>query len=182
MSSIFETLLGFLQPNIAISEVELTISIYEHIYIVFSQYFFNKNFLVTMRFSTVLIIFSVFSANGFLNLNRAVVDFNPSILNVTLAYINDAHGQSYINATFTTFVTITWMKLYLKVNMAEDQYDKEYRKVVVSSVFDIEKVFKGMQSNVFINAIFSAIRNSMAFEYKLPLPPVSGYWSVYRRK
>lgn len=113
-------------------------------------------------------------------MNRAVVDFKPSLINVTLVYINNANGESFINVTFTTFITITRMKMYLKVNMAEDQNDKEYRKVLVSSVFDIEKVIKGMQSNFFINAIFSAIRNSMAFEFKLSLPPVSGYFSAHR--
>lgn len=126
-----------------------------------------------MWWPPVLVIFSVLRASGFLNLNRATVDFNPAILNLTLKYVTDANGQSFINATFVTFVVITKIKIYMKLNIAEDQTDEYYKKLIVSSVFDVEIVFKGRQSNVFINAIFSAIRTSMAFKCKMPLQPVS---------
>lgn len=126
-----------------------------------------------MRLSSVLLSFLALHANGFLNVNRVDVNYNPAIVNLTVEYETDANGQSFINATFITFVEITKVKMYLKLNIAEDQNDKDYKKVIASSVFDLEKVFKGMQSNVFINTIFSAIRNSMAFEYKIPIAPVS---------
>lgn len=131
-----------------------------------------KNLSVVMWLSTALVIFVSPNTNGFLHLNRTAVDFDPALTNVSADYTHDATANCVLNVTFLTFVTITNMRIYFKMNLAEDQFDRDFKKVLVSSVVEVEKVFKGKQSNIFINAIFGEIRRSMTFEYKLPLPPV----------
>lgn len=118
------------------------------------------------------------SASCYLYINRTTVECNSAIVNVNLEFFHDATGQCVINNNFTTHVTITKMRIYFKVNVAEDKFDKEFKKVIVSSVFDVEKVFQGMQSNLIINIFFTEIKKSMAFEYKMPLPPVSDNFAV----
>lgn len=124
---------------------------------------------------TVSVIFSAPLANCFLHVNHTIVESDPAIANATVDYIHDATRNCVVNATFFTFVSITSMRIYFKINVAEDQFDREFKKVIVSSVVEVDKVFKGRQSNMFINAVFTEIRKSMTFKYKTPLPPVSHY-------
>lgn len=126
-----------------------------------------------MRSQYFLCAILVLPATCYLYLNHTEVESNSETCNTTVDFYSDATGQCVVNGTFITFVTITKLRIYFKINIAEDQNDKEFRKVFLSSVFEVDKVFKGKQSNLIINAFFSAVRNSMAFEYKMPLPPVS---------
>lgn len=119
-----------------------------------------------------LIGFLVPVASCFLYLNRTVVDFNPAFSSFSVNFGHDTTGQCVVNVTFISFVTITSLRVYFKINLAEDQFDKEFKKVFVSSVFELDKVFKGKQSNVFINVFFSAVKKAADFEFRIPLPPV----------
>lgn len=110
-------------------------------------------------------------ANSIIYINRTSVD-NSAVSNVTIDYYHDTTG-CVVNATFVTFVPITKLTLYFKIKIAEDQFDKDFQKALVSTVFEVDKVLKGMQSNMFISGYFAAIKNSMDFVYRMPLPPVS---------
>lgn len=107
-----------------------------------------------------------------LYIDRVEVESNPALVNSTLIYFHDATGNCVTTATFTTFFPITKMLLYIKIKFAEDRNDKEYKRQIVSSVVEIDKVLKGLQSNMFIIHFFQDIRNSMDFKFRLPLPPV----------
>lgn len=123
--------------------------------------------------STILVAFLLPIASSFLYMNHSKVVSNPAISNVSIDYNHDAKGQCVLNVTFVTFKPLTRMTIYIKIQSPEDRFDKKYKNVLISSVFEAEKVFKGMQSNIFIRGFFSAVRKSMTFEYRLPLPPVS---------
>lgn len=119
-----------------------------------------------------LVILLVPFASCFLYINRTSSD-NSAAASVTVKYTHDVTGNCVVNVTFVTAVAITNMRIYFKISLPENHSDRDFRRVLVSSVVEFEKVFKGMQSNLIINAFFSAIRKSMDFEYKTPLPPVS---------
>lgn len=107
-----------------------------------------------------------------LYINRTVVETNPAVLNLTVDVHHDTTGQCVVNETYVTLVTVTNLRIYFRINLAADQFDKDLKRVFVSSVFDVGKVFKGKQSNVFVKTFFSATKNSSDFEYRMPLPPV----------
>lgn len=117
-----------------------------------------------------LLAFFVPSSSCYFYLDRVKIN-NSTIANANVNFRHDEQGHNIINVTFLTSVAITNMRIYFKFNIQEDQNDKTLKKVLVSSVVDVEKVFKGKQSNVIINRIFAAIKKSMTFEYKRPLPP-----------
>lgn len=110
-------------------------------------------------------------------LNRTEIE-NSALTNATVDYYHDEFGQCIANATFWTFVTINKMLIYFKINTPENKNDKEFKKAVISTVIEVDKVFKGMQSNIIISATFSAIKDSMSFDYKTPLPPVRNVLSA----
>lgn len=134
---------------------------------------FGNMISLMMWLSVVLVLFFTPYLSCYLYIDRITADSKPALSNVTVAYIHDATGQCIINATFETFVTITRQRIYFRINLPEDQNDRDFRRILVSSIVEVEKVFKGKQSNPIIHHFFSAVRRSMAFEYKMPLPPVS---------
>lgn len=57
--------------------------------------------------------------------------------------------------------------------MLENDSNRDVKRVLVSPVVEVDKVFKGMQSNLIINAIFLSIRKSKASDFKMQLSPVN---------
>lgn len=126
--------------------------------------------------SKVLFFSFVPFINNLLYIDRVEFESNPALENSTLTFFHDAKGNSVTTATFTTFVTITKMLLYIKMKVAEDENDKDYKRQLVSSVLEIDKVLKGLQSNIFISHFFRDVQNSMDFKFQIPLPPVRSEW------
>lgn len=131
----------------------------------------KQNTLVKM-WSNWVVLLTLPYACCLLYIDRVEFESNPDLENSTLTFFHDATGNSVTTATFTTFFPITKMMLYIKIKFAEDRNDKEYKRQIVSSVLDIDKVLKGLQSNTFISHFFQDVRNSMDFTFRLPLPPV----------
>lgn len=123
---------------------------------------------------TALVILLVTSANCFLYLNRTLSD-NSAFATVIVKYTHDATKDCVVNATFVTSAAISNMRIYFKLSIAENQFDRDFKRVLVSTVVEVDKVFKGKQSNLIISSFFSAFRKSMDFKYRSPLPPVSRY-------
>lgn len=107
-----------------------------------------------------------------LYIDRVKSNANLAIENLTVTFTHDATGNSVTTAVFTTFVTITKKLAYVKIRIAEDKNDKEFTKEIISTIVEIDKVFKGFQSNIFINNFFRDIRKSIDFRFVMPLPPV----------
>lgn len=122
---------------------------------------------------TILVALLVRSASCYFYLNRTEIATNPPIANISVDFTHDATGQCVANATFVNFVTFTKFMIYFKISVPENKFDSDFKRVFVSSVVEVEKVLKGMQSNLIISAIFFALRNSADFEYRMPLPPVN---------
>lgn len=135
--------------------------------------FFTKTETFEMRPSYLSITFFIFHVTAVLYFNRTEINSDRKILNFTVEFKYDAQEQCVANASFQTFVTIKKLRIYFKVTHPEHPNDKEYKKVSTSTVLDVDKVLKGMQSNLAISAIFSVLKNTMAFKYSMPLLPVS---------
>lgn len=83
--------------------------------------------------------------NGLLYIDNAVVDSNEAFGHVFVAYTHDKKGNAVTNVTFVTNVTATKLLLYIKINIAEDQKAAGFKREVVNTVVDAEKVLKGNQ-------------------------------------
>lgn len=120
----------------------------------------------------VFLLCSFPSVHCLIYIDHIDADGNSAIANYTISFTHDATGNSLSNATFITFVTITKMRIYVKIRLAEDQNDKEYKNQIVSSVVEIDKILKGWQSNRFIRHFFQDLQKSMGFRFEMPLRPV----------
>lgn len=52
-----------------------------------------------------------------------------------------------VNVTNVNHVTMTKLLAYVSVCVPENRHDREYKRELVRTVADVEKVFEGLQSN-----------------------------------
>lgn len=126
-----------------------------------------------MLLITFFLPFLLNSGDCLLYIDRAEVESNPAVASMIINYTHDAKGNSVTNGTFTTFVTITKSLLYFKIKLAQDENDKEYKRQLISSVVDVDKVLRGFQSNPLISKFFAAFKRGMDLNFQHPLAPVS---------
>lgn len=89
----------------------------------------------------ILVSFSVTSA--VIYIDRSTLDFNKKIANLTTTYTHNEKGNSITNLTILTFKTITKMLLYVHVKLAEDENDREFKRSLLRTVVDVEKLNRG---------------------------------------
>lgn len=119
----------------------------------------------------VLIVFPS-AVNSVLYIDRFTVEANPAISNLSVAYITDEKGNAVTNASFDAFVTVTKILVYVRVRLAEDQNDREYKREFLRTVIDVTKMFSDSQTNFLLKGFTESLRQFMDFEIKFPLPPV----------
>lgn len=124
--------------------------------------------------SVLALCIFVVTASGLLYIERYESQ-SSDVVSLTINYTHDSKGNSITNETLVTSATITKMLLYITIRAAEDENDKEYKKTIVKSVFNVEKAFKSLHSDFFVKSFFAGIVEHMDFEFKFPMPPVSRY-------
>lgn len=124
---------------------------------------------------TVLCCSFLAFTNGLIYIDRAIVESNPAVMNVTVDYSHNAKGNSETNANASLFVTITKALIYFKVKFPQDGNDVEYKREFISTVFDVTKSTGGVQSNIMTKNFFGDLYRAMDFEMKFPMAPVSGH-------
>lgn len=116
---------------------------------------------VAMRPLAIILLSALSVVNCLLYIGRVEFEANPEVLNLTVTYFHDVTGNSVNTATYKTFVTIMKMRVYIKIRIPEVQNDNEFKRQLVLSVIEMDKVLKGFQSNIFIKSFFEDLQNSM---------------------
>lgn len=106
-------------------------------------------------------------------IDNAIVESNFKYMNMSIVYTHNERGSSVSNITFESTVTILKMLVYVKVKIAEDQSGSQYKRELLKTVIDVEKLFKGSQGNFVVRAFVNNISRFMDFNMKFPIKPVS---------
>lgn len=124
------------------------------------------------RIKIVLCVFPMLSS-CITYIDRVESDCNPKFGNLSIKYTHNAEGHSVTNATVVNFVTVTKLLVYVSLLIPENKYDREYRREVLKTVVDAEKVLRGLQSNPITKGFIDNILKYIDFEVKFPAGPVS---------
>lgn len=75
----------------------------------------------------------------------------------------------------TTFVKLEKVMMYIKFFLAENEDDNDFKRRVIETVVDVEKLFQGINANPLLNVIMKDLldKKKLDFEFKFPLVPVS---------
>lgn len=88
------------------------------------------------------------------------------------SFYNDEDLGFSLNVALNLLVTMTKLLVYVKFYMPEDSNDKNYRKEVLRTVGDAEKVIKFSHSNFIVKNIIKGFVESIDREIKFPLEKV----------
>lgn len=111
--------------------------------------------------------------NSLTYIDNAIAESNPKFMNMTFAYTHNERGSSISNLTFETKVMIVKMLVYVKLNIAADQSAANYKRELLKTVIDVEKLFKGSHVHILVTAFTRNLGRFMDFKMKFPIKPVS---------
>lgn len=106
-------------------------------------------------------------------IDRVKSDFNSKIGNLSVAYKHNNKGDCVVNLTLESYVYVTKFLLYGSIRLPESKIDREYRVEIIRTVVDVEKLSKGLQSNLMIRGYVDNVMKFMDFKIEFPFKPVS---------
>lgn len=98
---------------------------------------------------------------------------DSKVIGFGLELDNDGTRTTSANITIALRKTMFTGKVYMKTSMAADKNDKDYRIVLVNTVFDVTKLLNGIAANPFIKTILDNYLKAIDFEPKFPMHPVN---------
>lgn len=80
-----------------------------------------------------------------------------------------------INIEFTLLRDVEKLLVYGRFNIPESSSDREYKKEVLTSVVDIDKIFKGIATNFVAKTVVEEFGKTMNFDRKFPIKKVGNF-------
>lgn len=111
------------------------------------------------------------ATSGLFYIDRFTTKLTSGI-DVIISFTHDSRGNAVNNVTWKTSVTIQKVLLYILMKTPEDENDREYKKTILQTVADVEKIYKSSQTNLIMKGLMADIIRSMDFDFKFPILPV----------
>lgn len=106
-------------------------------------------------------------------IDRFTLDSNKKASNFSVSYTHNKNRNAIVNLTIEILKPLTKLMIYVKVNLAENEHDREYRWEFLRTVVDVDKLFKGAQMNPLVAAYMENMKQFLNFEIQFPFQPVS---------
>lgn len=105
-------------------------------------------------------------------IDRSTLDWNKQFGNWSTTFTHDAKRNCIVNLTFDLYKPVLKFLLYVKVNLAEHEHDREYKREFLRTVFDFEKALNESQKNFIVLAFMKNVKKFTDFDLRFPLQPV----------
>lgn len=114
----------------------------------------------------MILKFTIFQ-NSLLKVDKLEVKCNKKIANNSISYDNTDPEKTVFNVTQISIVNKTAVKVLqiVTISIPEDENDREYRKIIFKSSFDVCK-FADIQSTYVARALLGNFQESADFEIK----------------
>lgn len=120
--------------------------------------------------SRLLVLRVVFSL---VVINRMRIENNYKIINYTSELFSDNKSDSRMNAEFEIFHDLSPLMLMLKINIANDYNDFNYRREFLHSTFDLFKTLNQTKSSIIVKAFLENFSTAFKFPLVYPFKRVS---------
>lgn len=122
---------------------------------------------------------SSFFEKCLLTITNTTMDINEKFGNATVTFRDNLPYGSVINVTFTNYLDIDKMFLYLRINMQQDENDEDYQREIIKCVADVGKLMKGVNANPILKHVKKDFEKYMDFALDFPLKKVRQMDSRY---
>lgn len=107
-----------------------------------------------------------------LAVNKLEITNNEEIISGGVATIQNVSTGLLINVEATIMKEIKKLVAYGRFNVPESQYDHKYRKELLRTVVDVEKVFKGVTTNFLARSVLDVLKGRVDFQSSFPIKKV----------
>lgn len=109
-----------------------------------------------------------------MTIDEHVITVNDTLCSVNFSHTCDGIRECLVTFNATNFVRIDKLLLYIKLFYPDDENDREFKRRIMETVVDAEKLLKGINANPLLNVIMRDFfdRTKVDFAFKLPFEPV----------
>lgn len=123
-----------------------------------------------------LVLLLSVSTGAVIYIDRYTLDVNRKVGNWSTSFIHNENRNAIVNVTIGINKPLTKLLIYAKINMAENEHDREFKREFLRTVFDFEKISTGSRLNFIIAAFVENLKKFMDFQLRFPFQPVSGLY------
>lgn len=107
-------------------------------------------------------------------IDEVTLTSNETLCKVTFSHTCDGTQECFTSINATNFIRVDKLTMYLKAIFGENENDRAFNGRQWSTVVDVEKLFKGINTNPFLNVFMKDMLDNKKFDFepKLPFEPV----------
>lgn len=113
--------------------------------------------------------------NCIIFIDHIIVSCNYDVANLSMNVVNDGTHDTLISASAEYFAVVDKMIIQLKLNVAENEDDMNYRRELLSTTVNVQKLIKGVEGDFVVKTIMANYIKSADFELKMPINKVSNF-------
>jgi hypothetical protein len=107
--------------------------------------------------------------HSILSITDVKLNFNERIVSINYTVVNDKMRGIIANITFNNQAVVTKLWIYLTIRTPTDENDKNFRKKVLQTVFNTEKILSGKQTGFVAKTIMAQYLKASESELKFPM-------------
>lgn len=115
-----------------------------------------------------------------MTIGEQAIKTNDALCKVNFSHTCDGNRECLVTFKATTFVRIDKLLIYVKLFFPEDDNDREFKRRIMETVVDVEKILRGINANPLLNVFMKDFfdRTKVDFAFELPFEPVSNLYKI----
>lgn len=111
---------------------------------------------------------------GSLFIDHFEMETNETLASVDLTYSHNSRNNCIVNVTIENHYPALRGLIYIKVNVAENKGDNEFKRELVRTRIDMEKLLRNLHGNFLVKTFMKNVREQLvAMKLTVPVQPVS---------
>lgn len=107
-----------------------------------------------------------------LAVNKFDITTNEEVISGGIATIQNVSTGLLISVEGTVMKQIEKVIAYGRFSVPENHYDHKYRRELLRTVLDVEKIFKGVTTNFLAKSVLDVMKGSVDFQCTFPIKKV----------
>lgn len=132
-------------------------------------------FLSVKNLTPFLLGLSIFPliSLGSLFIDHIEIETNSTLATVAIKYKHNDRNNCIVDVTIHSFYPALKGLIYIKVNVAENKDDTEFRRELIRTRIDMEKLLRGLHGNFLVKTLMKSMRQQIvAMNLTVPVRPV----------
>lgn len=110
---------------------------------------------------------------GSLFIDHIVIETSTTLATVAIKYKHNDRNNCIVDVTVQSYYPALKGLIYIKVNVAENKDDSEFKRELIRTRIDMEKLLRGLHGNFLVKTFMKSMREQIvAMNLTVPVRPV----------